>query len=687
MSHYPHLFQPLDLGFTTLKNRILMGSMHTGLEEDRSLDRLAAYFAERARGGVGLIVTGGVSPNRQGWLMPFGAKMASHSEARKHQLVTQAVHEADSKICLQLLHAGRYGAHPFIVAPSALRAPISPIRPWAMSGRLVKATIRDFANAAAMAREAGYDGVEIMGSEGYLINQFIAPRTNQRTDEWGGSFENRIRFPVEVMKAVRAAAGPDFIVIFRVSMIDLVEQGSTWEEVVALAKAIEQAGATLINTGIGWHEARIPTIATMVPRGAYAWVTQKLMGQVNIPLITTNRINTPEKAEEIIAGGLADMVSMARPFLADPAFAIKAQSGKAHTINTCIACNQACLDHVFEKKPASCLANPRACRETEFPTFGTPASGEKRKVAVIGAGPAGLSCATELAAMGHETHLFEASADIGGQFNIAKRIPGKEEFYETIRYFRNLLQETGVHLHLNTRADADLLIAGKFEGVVLATGVSPRMPRIEGIDHPKVLSYVDVLLHGRPVGQSVAVIGAGGIGFDTAMFLTTPEEAVTQTTDGPRRQSETDVEHYRKEWGIDAQYSDRGGLTKADDERVPRKVWMFQRSKGKIGERLGKTTGWAHRMTLKRRGVQMIAEVEYVKIDDAGLHLNIKGQSQVLPVDHVVICAGQDSLRTLEAPLQAAGIPVHLIGGAKEASELDAKRAIEDGLRVALSIA
>lgn len=680
---YPHLFSPLDLGFTTLPNRILMGSMHTGLEEHKSLDRLAAYFAARARGGVGLMVTGGIAPNRQGWLAPFGAKLSSTAEAEKHRMVATAVHDAGGKICLQILHAGRYGMHPMLVAPSPIRTRISPFRPWEMSPRLIRATIRDFSNTAALAREAGYDGVEIMGSEGYLINQFIAPRTNKRTDEWGGSFENRIRFPLEIMRAVREKTGPDFIVIFRISMLDLVEEGSTWEEVVALSKAIEQAGATIINTGIGWHEARIPTIATLVPRGAYAWVTERLRGEVSIPLIATNRINTPEKAEEILAAGQADMVSMARPFLADPDFAQKAREGRADEINTCIACNQACLDHVFANKEASCLVNPRACRETQFSpqvSTQTPKPKTQNRVAVVGAGPAGLSCAAELAARGVEVHLYEAASEIGGQFNMAKRIPGKEEFCETLRYFGKMIEKTGVNLHLNSRISADELLEKGFREVVLATGVAPRTPTIEGIGHSKVLSYIDVLLHGKPVGPRVAIIGAGGIGFDVAMFLTEPTNIPADPLD-----------HYRKEWGIEPNYQsanqpgnpNRGGLTQPVHFSVPRQAWLLQRSKGKVGERLGKTTGWAHRLTLKNRGVQMWSSVQYHKIDDAGLHLTVNGATQVLEVDNVIICAGQDPLHSLQVPLEQAGVRVHRIGGAKLAAELDAKRAIEEGMLVA----
>ena len=692
--HYPYLFQTLDLGFTTLPNRILMGSMHTGLEEEKGkLNRLAAYFAARARGGVGLMVTGGIAPNRQGWLAPFGAKLSSRGEVKKHQPVTAAVQAEGGKICLQILHAGRYGVHPFLVAPSPLRARISPFRPWEMSRRLIRATIRDFAHTAALAREAGYDGVEIMGSEGYLINQFIAPRTNKRTDDWGGSFENRIRFPLEIMRAVREKAGLDFIVIFRISMLDLVEEGSTWEEVVALAKAIEAAGATIINTGIGWHEARVPTIATLVPRGAYSWVTERLMGEVNIPLITTNRINTPEKAEEILAAGQADMVSMARPFLADPDFARKAFAGHADEINTCIACNQACLDRVFENKEASCLVNPRACKESNqmlqsiHPTQAIPHSALRtpHSVAVIGAGPAGLSCATELAARGFEVHLYEAAAEIGGQFNMAKRVPGKEEYAETLRYFGKMIEKTGVNLHLNTRVSAEELLEKGFREVVLATGVSPRIPAIEGIDHSKVLSYVDVLLGQKPVGKKVAIIGAGGIGFDVAVYLS-HSNLRTKNYDLRDAPEELEIAEYQKEWGVDPEYRNRGGITALEGERAARQIWLLQRSKGKVGAGLGKTTGWAHRLTLKHRGVQMWSSVQYQRIDDRGLHLTVNGTSQILEVDKVIICAGQDSLRTLQAPLEQAGVRVQLIGGSKLAAELDAQRAIEEGMLVALGM-
>jgi len=705
---YPNLFTPLDLGFTTLPNRVIMGSMHTGLEEKKDdLRALAGYFATRARGGVGLIVTGGIAPNRQGWLAPFGAKMTSLSEVAKHQHVTSAVHGEGGKICMQILHAGRYSMHPLLVAPSPIKAPISPFKPWSMSRRLIQATINDFANAAALARDADYDGVEIMGSEGYLINQFIAPRTNHRHDDWGGSFENRIRFPLEIMRKVREKAGKNFIVIFRISMLDLVDEGSSWEEVEQLALAIEAAGATIINTGIGWHEARVPTIATLVPRGAYAWVTKRLMGKLNIPLIATNRINTPEKAEEILREGFADMVSMARPFLADPDFVRKAQAQQADEINTCIACNQACLDQIFSGKTASCLVNPRATAPPSPPKGGEgapfsmnerprtefsppPLGGLGGAVAVVGAGPAGLSAATELAALGHEVHLFEAAAEIGGQFNMAKRIPGKEEFYETLRYFGKMIEKYGVVLHLNTRVDAEYLIQNNFSEVVVSTGVTPRTPRIEGIDHPKVLSYIDVLLHGKPVGKTVAIIGAGGIGFDVAMYLSDQQSPITkspnhQITNQPNHQiTNQPITNYQSEWGIDPQYQHRGGITKPHPEQVPRQIWLLQRSKGKVGERLGKTTGWAHRLTLKNRHVQMWNEVEYLKIDDAGLHINVKGQAQVLEVENIILCAGQEPMRVLYAPLVAAGLKVHLIGGAKEAAELDAKRAIEEGWRLTI---
>lgn len=668
---YLHLLQPLDLGFTTLKNRVLMGSMHTGLEETKGgFEKMAAYFAERAHGGVGLMVTGGIPPNRQGWLTPFGSKLSTRGEARKHQIVTNAVHDAGGKICLQILHAGRYGYHPLAVAPSSLKSPISPFKPWALSKSGIERTIRAFVRCAALAQEAGYDGVEVMGSEGYLINEFIVSKTNKRTDQWGGSFENRMRFPIEIVRRIREKVGSNFIIIYRLSMLDLVEDGSSWEEVEKLALEIEKAGATIINTGIGWHEARVPTIATMVPRAGFAWVTKRLMGKVNIPLITTNRINNPETAEKILAEGCADMVSMARPFLADPFFVKKAMDNRANEINTCIACNQACLDHIFVRKTASCLVNPRACRETEL---NLQPIAKKKKIAVVGAGPAGLAFATTAAERGHEVHLFEADDQIGGQFNMAKRIPGKEEFYETLRYYANMIEKWGVQVHLNTKADAVLLQS--FDEVALATGVSPRQIKIEGMDHPKVLSYLDVLKYQKPVGKSVAIIGAGGIGFDVAEFLTQEGESPS-----------LHVEEFMQEWGVDMSYQNRGALAKPKPEPSPRKVFLLQRSKDKPGYRLGKTTGWIHRTSLKMKQVQMYSEVQYHKIDDEGFHVTIKGEPQVLKVDNVIVCAGQEPLRELYEPLQQLSIPVHLIGGAFEAVELDAKRAIRQAVEIAAFI-
>ena len=660
---YPHLLAPLDLGFTILKNRVLMGSMHTGLEEEKNgFERMAAYFAERARGGVGLIVTGGIAPNRAGWVSPFSAKLSSRKEIKQHRLITEAVHTEDGKICMQILHAGRYGYHPLAVAPSAIKSPISPFKPWKLSGGGVERTIRAFVRTAQLAREAGYDGVEVMGSEGYLINQFIVSKTNKRTDKWGGPYENRIRFPIEIVRRIREAVGKEFIIIYRLSMLDLVDDGSSWEEIELLARRIEEAGATIINTGIGWHEARVPTIATMVPRGGFSWVTKRMMGKVGIPLITTNRINTPQLAETILADGHADMVSMARPFLADPHFVKKATEKRADEINTCIACNQACLDHVFDRKTSSCLVNPRACHETEL-TY-VPAK-VKKKIGVVGAGPAGLGFAAVAAERGHEVHLYEAGSEIGGQFNMAKRIPGKEEFHETIRYFRKRIEKTGVHLHLNTRAEVALLASQGFDEVVVATGVAPRQVRIEGIEHPKVLSYIEVLKGIMPVGERVAIIGAGGIGFDVAEFLSHEGES-----------SSLNVAAFMEEWGVDMNYNHRGALAKPDPEPPARQIFLCQRSKGKLGAGLGKTTGWVHRTALRRRNVKMLSEVQYQRINDQGLHLTVKGESKVLEVDNVIICAGQEPLRDLWEPLREKGLTVHLIGGADEARELDAKRAI-----------
>ncbi|HQR57950.1 MAG TPA: NADPH-dependent 2,4-dienoyl-CoA reductase [Azonexus sp.] len=671
-SPYPHLLAPLDLGFTTLRNRTLMGSMHTGLEEEKNgFERMAAFYGERARGGVGLIVTGGFAPNLAGRVYHFGSQLSFSWQVGKHRLITDAVHAEGGKIALQILHTGRYGYHPLNVAPSRLRAPINRFTPRALTRWGIRKTIGDYARCAQLAQKAGYDGVEIMGSEGYLINQFIAPQTNKRSDEWGGSFANRIRFAVEIVSATRAKVGPNFIIIFRLSMLDLVEGGSTWDEVVELATAIEAAGATIINTGIGWHEARIPTIATMVPRAAFAWVTKRLKGAVRIPLITTNRINTPEVAEEVLASGCADMVSMARPFLADADFVVKAAADKADEINTCIACNQACLDHIFAGRLTSCLVNPRACHETELviEKVKTP-----KKVAVVGAGPAGMACATTAAERGHQVTLFDAADRIGGQFNIAKRIPGKEDFNETLRYFGRRIQTSGVTLKLNQRADAAALKAGGFDHVVLATGIVPRQPPIPGIESDKVASYLDIIEGRKEAGETVAIIGAGGIGFDVGEFLTHAHD------------DRSEAERFNDEWGIDPGYANRGGLKAPVDETAPRRVFLLQRKSSKVGDGLAKTTGWIRRTLLKKRGVQMIGGVTYELIDDAGLHITVDGEPKTLAVDTIVICAGQEPRRDLQAPLQAAGIPLSLIGGADVAAELDAKRAIDQGTRLAASL-
>ena len=667
---YQKLLQPLDLGFTTLKNRVIMGSMHTGLEEEKQgFSKLAAFYAERAKGGVGLIITGGISPNFRGNLVPFGSQLSFWWQTGKHKLVTEAVHQHDAKICLQLLHAGRYGYHPFSVAPSNIKSPITPFKPAQMSCRQVKATIKDFASSARLAKKAGYDGVEVMGSEGYLINQFICARTNQRKDEWGGSFENRCRFAIETVKAVRAACGDDFIIIYRLSMLDLVEDGNSYDEVVSLAKQIANAGATLINTGIGWHEARIPTIGTMVPRAAFSWITERVKAEVDIPVIATNRINDPQVAEDILANGQADMVCMARPFLADADFVNKAAANKAEYINTCIACNQACLDHVFQNKRASCLVNPRACYETEL---NFTAANKRKKLAVVGAGPAGLAFSVYAAQRGHEVHLFDKSHQIGGQFNYAKQIPGKEEFHETLRYFGRMLQLHAVKLFLNSEQTADSLKAGGFDEVVLASGIVPRDIGLAGSDHPKVLSYLDVLRDHKAVGKTVAIIGAGGIGFDVAEYLTEPHSLTLQP------------DAWLKDWGIDKSYQGRGALL--PDELPPpaeRKIYLLQRKTSKVGAGLGKTTGWVHRASLKKKGVEMMAGVNYIKVDDNGLWIEIGGEERCLDVDNVVICAGQEPLRDLVAGLQQHGITSHLIGGADVAAELDAKRAIRQGAELA----
>ncbi|WP_285426331.1 NADPH-dependent 2,4-dienoyl-CoA reductase [Pseudomonas sp. efr-133-TYG-103a] len=676
-AHYPHLLAPLDLGFTTLRNRTLMGSMHTGLEEKPGgFERMAAYFAERARGGVGLMVTGGIAPNDEGGVYSGAAKLTTSEEADHHRIVTKAVHEAGGKICMQILHAGRYAYSPRQVAPSAIQAPINPFKPKELDEEGIEKQIQDFVHCATLAQTAEYDGVEIMGSEGYFINQFLVAHTNHRTDRWGGSYENRMRLPVEIVRRVREAVGANFIIIYRLSMLDLIEGGSSWEEVVQLAKAIEEAGATLINTGIGWHEARIPTIATKVPRAAFVKVTAKMRGSVSIPLITTNRINTPEVAEQVLAEGDADMVSMARPFLADPDFVNKAAAGRGDEINTCIGCNQACLDHTFGGKLTSCLVNPRACHETELNYL--PVT-QVRKIAVIGAGPAGLAAATVAAERGHEVTLFDSASEIGGQFNIAKRIPGKEEFYETLRYFGRKLQTTGVDVRLNTRVSVDDLVGKGFDEVILATGIAPRTPAIPGIDNDKVLSYLDVILQRKPVGKAVAVIGAGGIGFDVSEFLVHQGVATSLDRDG-----------FWDEWGIDGALSARGGVAgvKPHPHAPARQVFLLQRKTSKVGDGLGKTTGWIHRTGLKNKQVQMLNSVEYLKIDDAGLHIRIgaEGEEKLLAVDNIVICAGQDPLRELHDGLAAAGQSVHLIGGADVAAELDAKRAINQGSRLAAQL-
>ncbi|WP_449546829.1 oxidoreductase [Lelliottia amnigena] len=673
MSRYPSLFAPLDLGFTTLKNRVLMGSMHTGLEEHpEGAERLAAFYAERARHGVALIVTGGVAPALSGVGMEGGAVLNDVSQLPQHRIVTDAVHKEGGKIALQILHTGRYSYQPHLVAPSAIQAPINRFKPHALTHDEILALIDDFSRCAALAREAGYDGVEIMGSEGYLINEFLAARTNQRDDEWGGDYARRMRFAVDVVRAVRARVGTDFIIVFRLSMIDLVEGGGTFDETVQLAEAIEAAGATIINTGIGWHEARIPTIATAVPRAAFSWVTRKLKGKVSIPLVTTNRINDPQVADDVLANGDADMVSMARPFLADAELLSKAQSDRADEINTCIGCNQACLDQIFVGKVTSCLVNPRACHETKMPIV--PAVKIKR-LAVVGAGPAGLAFAVNAASRGHAVTLFDAAAEIGGQFNIAKQIPGKEEFYETLRYYRKMIALTGVDLRLNHFVTAPDL-AG-FDDVILASGIAPRTPEIEGIDHPKVLSYLDVLRDKVPVGEKVAIIGCGGIGFDTAMYLSQPGEATSQN-----------IAEFCVEWGIDTSLNQSGGLRPEGPQlpKSPRQIVMLQRKASKPGEGLGKTTGWIHRTTLLSRGVKMIPAVSYQKIDDDGLHVTIGGEPQLLRVDQVILCAGQEPRRELADPLREAGIAVHLIGGCDVAMELDARRAIAQGTKLALAI-
>lgn len=679
MNAYPNLLAPLDLGFTTLPNRVLMGSMHTGLEDGRKhFPAMAAFFAERARGGVGLIVTGGFAPNIAGWAKPFAGTLASSGAARRHKEVTDAVHAEGGRIALQILHTGRYAYHPLAVAPSRIQSPISPFAPRALSAAGIERQIRAFVRCAKLAREAGYDGVEVMGSEGYFINQFLVTHTNKRDDAWGGSYENRMRLAVEIVQRVREATGPDFILIYRLSMLDLIPDGSSWAEAVTLAKAVTAAGATILNTGIGWHEARVPTIATSVPRGAFAWVTQKMRRELRaagltIPLVTSNRINMPEVAEQILADGCADLVSLARPLLADAEFVAKARAGKRDEINTCIACNQACLDHTFQLKLASCLVNPRAGHET---TLLIKPVATRKRYAVVGAGPAGLAAATTLAERGHEVHLYESSGEIGGQFNMARRIPGKEEFDETVRYFGRRLELTGVQLHLNTRATSEALAAQRFDAVVLATGVTPRDPKIPGSDGANVLSYVDVLLHGKPVGERVAIVGAGGIGFDVAEFLVTP----------PGHSPTLNLQEWLAEWGVADPEQVRGGVVPARPAPPARRVTLLQRKAGKLGKGLGKTTGWIHRAALQMKRVEMIGGVNYERIGPQGLFVTYgekRQDGQLIECDTVVLCAGQEPQRELEAPLRAAGVAVHRIGGADEAAELDAKRAIDQGTRLA----
>lgn len=670
---FPHLLAPLNLGFTTLANRTLMGSMHTGLEEEKGgFDKLAAFYEARAKGGVGLIVTGGISPNTRGRLAPFGCELSKFWQVSKHQKVTDAVHKYPTKICLQLLHAGRYSYHPFSVSASKVKSPINPFTPKAMSVRQIKGTIKDFAHSAKLAKRAGYDGVEIMGSEGYLINQFSCVKVNKRTDEWGGCIENRMRLAIETIRAVRASAGDDFIIIFRLSMLDLVEGGNSWQDVVTMAKGVEAAGATLINTGIGWHEARVPTISTSVPRAAFTWITERMKKEVSVPLVTTNRINTPEVAEDILSTGQADMVSMARPFLADENFVAKAAANKSDEINTCIGCNQACLDHVFKQQRASCLVNPTACYETEL-TFEKAKS--NKKIAVVGAGPAGLAFSVYAAQRGHQVEIFDRGTEIGGQFNYAKQIPGKEEFFETLRYFNKQISLLNIGLNLNQEKSADELIAAGFDEIVLATGIVPRKLDIKGIEHEKVMSYLQVLRDKEPVGKRVAIIGAGGIGFDVAEFLV-EDESLT-----------TNPEKWLQNWGVDKDYQENGGLIQPKMQEEPiREIFLLQRKNTKVGAGLGKTTGWIHRATLQKNGVQMLAGVSYDAVNDDGLVITVDDKQQTLPVDHVIICAGQESERTLYQQLEDKGVAAHLIGGANVASELDAKRAIRQAAELAAKI-
>ena len=674
---YPHLLEPLNLGFTTLTNRVLMGSMHTGLEEEKQgFEKLAAFYQARAKGGVGLIVTGGVSPNFRGRIAPFGSEMSKFWHVNKHRKITHAVHQYPTKICMQILHAGRYSYHPFSVAPSKIKAPINQFTPSALSIRQIKSTINDFAKSALLAQKAGYDGVEVMGSEGYLINQFSCVRTNHRDDEWGGTIENRMRLAIEIVNAIRAKTGKNFIIIFRLSMLDLVEGGNEWQDIVTMAKALETAGVTLINTGIGWHEARIPTIATSVPRAAFTWITARMKKELTIPLITTNRINTPEIAEKILAQGDADMVSMARPFLADADFVNKAANNNSAAINTCIGCNQACLDHVFQQKRASCLVNPVACYETELTFLPT---NHKKRIAVVGAGPAGLAFSLYASQRGHQVTLFDKAAEIGGQFNYAKQVPGKEEFYETLRYFQHQLAQTNVDIQLNSQQSAEQLLAENFDEVVLATGIVPRQLAISGIEHAKVKSYLQVLRDKELIGKKVAIIGAGGIGFDVASFLAEESSLTLQ------------AEQWLKEWGIDKSYQQAGAIIPVAEhhkshQKASREIYLLQRKSSKVGAGLGKTTGWIHRNSLKNKGVIMLNNVSYEEVNDNGLLITIDGKQQLLVVDHVIICAGQESERSLYQTLLDAQQNVHLIGGAAVAAELDAKRAIRQAAELAAKI-
>ncbi len=673
---YDKMLSPLDLGFTTLKNRVLMGSMHTNLEEiPGGFERAAVYYAERAKGQVGLIVTGGIAPNIEGSVGMGAAKLTTPEEADHHKLITKAVHAEGGKICMQILHSGRYAYHPQGVAPSAIQSPITPFKPRALESEEVWKTIEDYTNCSVLAQSAGYDGVEVMGSEGYFINEFLVKKTNHREDEWGGSYENRMKLPIEIVKSIRKAVGENFIIIYRLSMLDLVQDGSTWEEVVMLAKEIEKAGATIINTGIGWHEARVPTIGTVVPKGGFAWVTKKMMGEVNIPLVATNRINMPEVAEQILDDGCADMVSMARPFLADSELVLKAMENRSDEINTCIACNQACLDHTFNMKLSSCIVNPRACHETILNFSPTT---DKKKIAVVGAGPAGLAAATIAAERGHDVTLYEGSDKIGGQFNLAKVIPGKEEYGHTIRYYGVMIKKHGVTLHLNHKVTPEELISGNYDEIILATGVSPRQVDFEGADHDKVVSYVDVLSGKTKIGKSVAIVGAGGIGFDVAEFLTHDHNAESPSMD---------VESYMKEWGVDMNYTKGGSLAESPKPAPsPREVYLLKRSGGKHGKGLGRTTGWIHRASLIMKGVKHLANVTYEKVDDQGFHITRNDETQVLPVDHVVICAGQEPLRDLHDDLVNGGQSVHLIGGADVAAQLDAKRAIKQASELVAAI-